>query len=455
MNPRNFLLLLCSCFVFLSPTLKAQNPDGGGHHEVEKGECISEKQRKEYDRVIQANRNYLLAKGLLKQPKKTRNLSLAWPLQQAAGFDYCSYYGISNFVDHNASYPNQVLDYECGSRTYDLASGYNHGGVDIFLWPFDWNMVNDQQIEVIAAAPGVIVGKFDGNTDMNCDFSNPNWNAVYIEHADGTVAWYGHMKNGSLTNKIIGASVVQGEKLGLVASSGSSTGPHLHFELHDLAGNVMDPFAGACNPGAVNQWASPKPYYDPTVNVALTHAAPPVLNPCPNLHTTNIKDTFLAGDDIFFAGYFHDQLINSTATYTVKRPDNSVFATWTHMPPVYYAASYWYWQYTLPSNPMYGNWSFSIAMNGQTCNHSFVVKNPAATLLSENEWTNTTLQFTPNPANDFVHITAAQEWLAIYDMQGKLLANYHHPQSIDIRGLANGLYILKSGEQVKKLLVKH
>lgn len=455
MNKHKLFLILLFNFIIFSPVLKAQNPDGGGHHESDKGECISDLQRKEYEQVIQANRLYLLANGLLKQPKKTRNLSLGWPLQQAAGFNYCSYYGISNFVDHNAAYPNQVLDYECGSRTYDLASGYNHGGVDIFLWPFDWNMVFNQQVEVIAAAPGVIVGKFDGNTDMNCDFSNPNWNAIYVEHADGSVAWYGHMKNGSLTNKTIGASVVMGEKLGLVASSGSSTGPHLHFELHDLGGNVIDPFAGACNVGGSNQWATPKPYFDPTINVALTHAAPPQLNPCPNLHNTNIKDTFLAAEDIYFAGYFHDQLINSTATYTVRRPDNLVFATWTHVPPVYYAASYWYWKYTLPANPMYGNWSFAITMNGQTCSHSFVLKNPAATQLGESDRDGVTLTITPNPANDFVHISAAKDRVALYDMQGKLLGNYHEKQSIDIRSLDNGLYIIKSGDQVRKLLVKH
>nr|MBP6315508.1 peptidoglycan DD-metalloendopeptidase family protein [Chitinophagaceae bacterium] len=452
MTKQYFLL---SCFIFISIVVCAQSPDGGGHYESDRGECISERQRIENERVLEANRAFLLANGLLKHPKKTRNLSLGWPLQQAAGFDYCSYYGISNFVDHNAAYPNQVLDYDCGSRTYDLASGYNHGGVDIFLWPFDWNMVNDQQVEVIAAAPGVIVGKFDGNTDMNCDFSNPNWNAIYVEHADGSVAWYGHMKNGSLTNKTVGASVVMGEKLGLVASSGSSTGPHLHFELHDLGGNVIDPFAGACNVGGANQWANPKPYFDPTINVALTHSDPPVLNPCPNLHNTNKKDTFLAAEDIYFAGYFHDQLINSTATYTVKRPDNSVYATWTHVPPVYYAASYWYWKYTLPANPMYGNWNFSISMNGQTCNHPFVLKNPAATLLAENEQNAALFTITPNPANDFVRISAASEWVVVYDIQGKLLGTYHQQNRLDIRSLESGLYIVKSGTQFQKLLVKH
>ena len=48
-------------------------------------------------------------------------------------------------------------------------------------------------------------------------------------HADGSVAWYGHMKAGSLTNKAVGQTVSSGEYLGIVGSSGNSTGPHLHF----------------------------------------------------------------------------------------------------------------------------------------------------------------------------------------------------------------------------------
>ncbi len=455
MKKQNFLLGILISFVFLSTSIMAQHPDGGGHYEPEKGECISEKQRLEIEQVIKVNREYLLANNLLKQPKKTRNLSLGWPLQQAVGFDYCSYYGISNFVDHNAAYPNQLLDYNCGSRTYDLASGYNHGGVDIFLWPFDWNMVNAQQVEVIAAAPGVIVGKFDGNTDVNCDFSNPNWNAIYIEHADGTIAWYGHMKNGSVNVKPIGATVVLGEKLGLVASSGSSTGPHLHFELHDMGGNVIDPFSGPCNAGGTNQWANPRPYFDPTINVALTHSAPPSLNPCPNVHTTNIKDTFVASEDIYFAGYFRDQLVNSTATYTVKRPDNSVFATWTHIPPVYYSTSYWYWKYTIPASPMYGTWTFNITMNGQSCSNPFVVKNPAAVGTTDLNKLQSEMTILPNPATDAIIVSGTKDKIEIFDLQGILVGSYLPSTMISVRSFHGGIYFVKSGRQLRKLVVNH
>ena len=112
----------------------------------------------------------------------------------------------------------------------------------MYTWPFSWYKMDHDQVKVVAAADGVIIYKSDGNFDKNCGFNNDNWNAVYVEHADGSVAWYGHLKNGSLSTKAVGESVSSGEYLGIVGSSGSSTGPHLHFEVRKH-GEPVDPMA--------------------------------------------------------------------------------------------------------------------------------------------------------------------------------------------------------------------
>ncbi len=446
------LILPAAVVAFSFQSVCAQTATGGGGYKPAPSPCISGIQKVETEKRIQENRKVLLLAGKLKTPKKTR-VSLSWPLKQAAGFDYCSYYGISNFVDHDLNYPNLVEDFNCGQRTYDLASGYNHGGADIFLWPFDWNMYADGQVEVIAAAPGTIVDKYDGNTDMNCDFSNPNWNAVFVEHSDGTVAWYGHMKNGSLTTKPIGGTVVTGEKLGLVASSGSSTGPHLHFELHDVANNLVDPFSGPCNPGAANLWSPARDYYDPAVNVTLTHDAPPVFNTCPALHTKNTRDTFFASELVYFASYFRDQLTNLQATYTVRRPDNSVFQTWNHTPNIYYEASYWYWSYNIPASPQYGTWHFDVTMNGITCSHAFYVIDPNATAVNNVDIPKPQLLVTPNPSKDQVWISGTNENIELYDLQGRMIGILFAAKMNDISGLTPGVYLLKSGEKRGKMEV--
>ncbi len=67
-------------------------------------------------------------------------------------------------------------------------------------------------------------------------------NVVIISHSNGTETLYAHMsKLGTST----GAEVSQGEVIGYVGSTGHSTGPHLHFEVH-----------GARNPGADGSWAN-------------------------------------------------------------------------------------------------------------------------------------------------------------------------------------------------------
>ncbi|MFA5859250.1 MAG: peptidoglycan DD-metalloendopeptidase family protein [Elusimicrobiota bacterium] len=54
-------------------------------------------------------------------------------------------------------------------------------------------------------------------------------NCVIIKHPDSFVSYYGHMQNCSVKT---GQWVNKKQVIGKVGSSGWSTGPHLHFELH-------------------------------------------------------------------------------------------------------------------------------------------------------------------------------------------------------------------------------
>jgi murein DD-endopeptidase MepM/ murein hydrolase activator NlpD len=446
-------LFLSLLFSFLTIQLYAQHPAGGGEYKHEAVECVPTSLRIQIEEDLQKNIHQLKASGKIKPGKKTRFVGLEWPLKQASGFNYCSYYGISNFVDHNLAYPNQVLDYNCGSRSYDLNTGYNHGGVDIYLWPFDWNMKNASQVEIIAAAPGIIVNKYDGNPDSNCNFSNPNWNAVFIQHADGSVAWYGHMKNGSLTTKQIGDPVSVGEKIGLVGSSGSSTAPHLHFELHDASNNLIDPYTGTCNV-PTSWWNTQKPYYESTINAAFTHSAAPVFNPCPAPATTNRKDTFLANELVYFIGYFHDNEVGQVATYTIYQPNNSVFATWTHSPPLTYSSSYWYWTYNLPLTPMLGTWKFDITLLGQTCSHSFEVIDPFIAA-STSDLEKSKMHVYPNPVKNWLKVENPEYPIQLMTIYGQLLYNTFTESLIDVSNLTDGMYIIKAGNQYQKISIQH
>jgi murein DD-endopeptidase MepM/ murein hydrolase activator NlpD len=62
-------------------------------------------------------------------------------------------------------------------------------------------------------------------------------NCVQVNHGFGYITLYGHM---SLIKCRVGQKVKRGEVIGLVGSTGKSTGPHLHYEVH-YKGTVMNP----------------------------------------------------------------------------------------------------------------------------------------------------------------------------------------------------------------------
>lgn len=379
---KNYFILTLLVLVQII-NLTAQNeidilpPDGGGSPEFKADDHITESQRKEILNMLSLNIKQLQVEGIIDTNTSATTALISnfqWPLKQASGFNYNSYYGISNYVDHNSNYPNAITDYNCGTRSYDTNSGYNHRGIDIYTWPFSWDMMDDNQVEVIAGAPGVIIGKDDGNYDKNC---NPTgtWNAVYIRHSDGSEVWYGHLKTGSLTAKNVGASVTTGEYLGVVGSSGQSTGPHLHLEMYASNGALVDPYSGSCNNlNSSSLWANQKPYYESTLNTILTHSAPPSANQCyPD--ASNKSTNFTAGATVYFGTYYHDYLANQVTNLRIYQPDNSLWTNWSHSSNAssYFSAAYWYWTFTLPTNPQNGQWRFEATYQGQTLTHYFNV----------------------------------------------------------------------------------
>lgn len=357
------------------PASRAATSGGAIPIGLSQGPALTPEQRAAIQAEILENRAQLRARGALASEAEAAGgptVSFGWPLQAAAGYTDPGYHGISGFVDHDAAFPGSLQDYECGTRTYDTAGGYNHSGVDIHPYPFTWNKMDAGAVEIIAAAPGTIVYKNDGEFDRSCANNNNLWNAVYIEHADGTVAWYGHMKNGSVTSKAVGLPVVQGEVLGLVGSSGNSSNPHLHFEVQDSAFNLLDPYAGTCNPVS-SLWSSQRPYYDSAINKLATQSAPPVFDFCDGPEIENLKDVFAPGDDIYFAAYYRDQRLTQSTTFTVYRPDDSVFATWSHTPTIDFWVTEWDFLFSLPGNAPTGTWRVEADFEGVTTTHFFEV----------------------------------------------------------------------------------
>ena len=81
---------------------------------------------------------------------------------------------------------------------------------------------------VLSVAPGTVI--FAGR---NGGYGNQ----VQVRHANGIVTTYGHLSGFAAR---AGERVAAGEKIGFVGSTGLSTGPHLHYEVH-VGGRAVNP----------------------------------------------------------------------------------------------------------------------------------------------------------------------------------------------------------------------
>ncbi len=144
---------------------------------------------------------------------------------------------ITNYVDEDPS--GYIQDYKCLWVTYN-----GHWGTDICI-PTFYEM--DEMITpVLAAADGIVVYMHDGEFDRRLEWNNGAvGNAAIIRHSDDTEGWYWHFKKHSL-RVALGDTVQTGDTLGFVGSSGFSNWPHLHFEVQDPNGSLIDPWAGPC-----------------------------------------------------------------------------------------------------------------------------------------------------------------------------------------------------------------
>lgn len=370
-----------------------------------------------------------------------------WPVQKASNVAYNDIWSISNYVDHNATAPNSLSDYNCGTRTYDTSSGYNHRGLDVFSWPFSWYAMDNDQVEIIAGAPGQIIAKSNGHFDRSCDFNTTTpWNAVYIQHSDGSIAWYGHLKNGSLTTKNIGDTVSQGEYLGVMGSSGVSTGPHLHFEVWTDATytQLVDPYVGTCNTlNTETWWQTQKPYVNPGINAVMTHTDSPSFPSCPTQEITNISDQFQTDDTIYFGLYLRDQVSGEDVNLKIIRPDNTMLYNWNYTLTATYYASWLYWFFQGVYD-MEGVWKWEATYNGETVTHSFNI----GTLSVDDQNLENTIIY-PNPVKDvlLVETTTKISVAEVFDLTGKSILSLQENEqagisSINTSNLSKGLYFL-------------
>lgn len=92
-----------------------------------------------------------------------------------------------------------------GGRSYEFHAGLDIGG--------------ERGDLVIAPANGIV---------LEADWQGGYGNMIEIDHGNGLTTRYGHLSRIGVN---IGDTIQRGQPIGLVGSTGRSTGPHLHYEL--------------------------------------------------------------------------------------------------------------------------------------------------------------------------------------------------------------------------------
>lgn len=145
----------------------------------------------------------------------------------------------------------ETKKFYAGSSTYDISSygvipyagNLSQIGEGKFIWPLSGVLtqffgryhpgldIANNTGDIIAADKGTVIraGWWEGGYG----------NAVQVDHANGYVTTYAHMSSIAVS---VGDEVDRGAKLGVVGSTGRSTGPHLHFTIQ-LEGKYLDPLS--------------------------------------------------------------------------------------------------------------------------------------------------------------------------------------------------------------------
>lgn len=115
--------------------------------------------------------------------------------------------------------------------------GVLRSGVGMRSNPFGGSSIEFHKGQDIAAPTGTPVNVTADGVVVVAGWRKGYGNGIYVDHGNGIMTRYGHL---SRIDVVVGQIVKRGDHLGLVGSTGRSTGPHLHYEVR-INGEATNP----------------------------------------------------------------------------------------------------------------------------------------------------------------------------------------------------------------------
>jgi murein DD-endopeptidase MepM/ murein hydrolase activator NlpD len=259
-------------------------------------------------------------------------------------------WSIVNYVDLDPT--SDIRDYYGGNYTYD-----GHDGIDFTLANF---AEMDRGVAVYAAAPGVVIETHDGEFDRNTAEYKQSLNANYIiiNHGNGLVSRYWHLKKYSLQVST-GDTVAAGQQIAYVGSSGNSTDAHLHFRVTQN-GSIVETYLDP------NYWWQNHLPYSGDMAGSLDHGITDHDPTTPELRERPKTVTAFAqgpGQVACLWVQLHGISQNDRLDYYFYKPNGNGFAHYYWFPgQIRYG--WWCACIDLPSAADLGNWRVDFKVNG-------------------------------------------------------------------------------------------
>jgi murein DD-endopeptidase MepM/ murein hydrolase activator NlpD len=153
-------------------------------------------------------------------------------------FDHCSPDYATN--GQTCRYDGTIASSKVGGPdpTFDAGYAQTPGGLDYIYYDghdgYDYGLYYEP---VAAAAGGTVM--LSGWAVPSCH-SCLSGLTIEINHGNGLMTYYGHL---SRLDVSVGQSVRRGQVIGLSGSTGTATGPHLHFGVYRIdGGGPIDPY---------------------------------------------------------------------------------------------------------------------------------------------------------------------------------------------------------------------